>query len=96
MEKIFDLKNIETWPFYVKTGFRQECVMSAVLFNLVIDWVMRKTTEDSPRRIRWSLFSTLQDLDFADDLEMQSHTHTSIFKRRQTGSKHMEKRLVYV
>ena len=36
----------------VKTGVPQGCVMSAVLFNLVIDWVMRNTTEDQPRRIR--------------------------------------------
>lgn len=61
--------------FDVKTGVRQGCVMSAVLFNLAIDWVMRKTTEDSPRGIRWSLFSTLDDLDFADDLALLSHTH---------------------
>ncbi|XP_061173378.1 uncharacterized protein LOC133182546 [Saccostrea echinata] len=52
--------------------------MSAVLFNLVIDWVMRKTTEDSPRGIRWCLFSTLEDLDFADDLALMSHTHQHI------------------
>ena len=38
--------------FEVKTGVRQGCVMSAVLFNLAIDWVMRRTTEDTPRGIR--------------------------------------------
>ena len=37
-------------------------VMSAILFNLVIDWMMRCTTEDRPRRIRWTLFDTLEDL----------------------------------
>lgn len=52
--------------------------MSALLFNLVINWVMRKTTEDSPRGIRWGLFSTLEDLDFADDLTLLSHTHQHI------------------
>ena len=61
--------------FEVKTGVRQGCVMSTVLFTLVIDWVMRKTTEDTPRGIRWTLFSTLEDLDFADDLALLSHTH---------------------
>ena len=30
--------------FQVKTGVHQGCVMSAVLFNLVIDWVMLRTT----------------------------------------------------
>ena len=53
-------------------------LMSAVLFNLAIDWVMRRTTEDTPRGIRWKLFSTLDDLDFADDLALLSHTHQHI------------------
>ena len=49
--------------------------MSSLLFNVVIDWVMRKTTEDAPRGIRWNLSATLEDLDFADDLALLSHTH---------------------
>ena len=61
--------------FSVKTGVRQGCCMSALLFNLTIDWVMRQTTADQPRGIRWTLFSTLEDLDFADDLALLSHTH---------------------
>uniref|UniRef100_A0A3P9MG11 Reverse transcriptase domain-containing protein n=1 Tax=Oryzias latipes TaxID=8090 RepID=A0A3P9MG11_ORYLA len=44
--------------FEVKTGVRQGCVMSALLFNVVIDWVMRRTTEAGPTGIRWTLFST--------------------------------------
>jgi hypothetical protein len=36
---------------------------------------MRKTTEDAPRGIRWNISSTLEDLDFADDLALLSHTH---------------------
>ncbi len=61
--------------FQVKTGVRQECVMSALLFNIVIDWVMCRTTEEKARGIRWTLFSALEDLDFADDLALVSHTH---------------------
>ncbi|KAL0175752.1 hypothetical protein M9458_028082, partial [Cirrhinus mrigala] len=53
----------------------QGCVMSALLFNLAIDWVMRRTTEDGARGIRWTLFYSLEDLDFADDLALLSHTH---------------------
>lgn len=64
--------------FEVKTGVRQGCVMSALLFNTVIDWVMRKTTEDKARGIRWTLTSTLEDLDFADDIALLSHTHRDI------------------
>jgi hypothetical protein len=40
--------------FNVKTEVRQGCVMSAVLYNVVIDWVMRKTSDDSPQGVRWS------------------------------------------
>jgi hypothetical protein len=36
---------------------------------------MRKTTEDAPRGIRWIISSTLEDLDFADDLALLSQTH---------------------
>ena len=49
--------------------------MSALFFNIVIDWVMRRTTENQARGIRWTLLSTLEDLDFADDLALVSHTH---------------------
>ena len=64
--------------FSVSTGVRQGCCMSALLFNLTIDWVMRQTTIDKARGIRWTLFSSLEDLDFADDLALLSHTHRDI------------------
>ena len=37
--------------FQVKTGVCQGCVMSAEVFNLVVHWVMRCTTEDQQRGI---------------------------------------------
>ena len=57
--------------------------MSTTLFNLAIDWVMRRTTEDSNRGIRWALFLSLDDLDFADDLALTSHSHNHI--QEKTG-----------
>ena len=78
--------------FEVKTGVRQGCVMSAILFNLVIDWVMRRTTEDTPRGIRWSLFTTLDDLDFADDLALLSHTHQHIIQVKTTDFNPLDSR----
>ena len=45
--------------FDVKTGVRRKCPMSALLFNLAIDWVMRQTTSDRIWGIRWTLLSTL-------------------------------------
>ena len=57
--------------------------MSTLLFNLVVDWSMRRTTEDQIRGIRWTLFSYLEDLDYADDLALLSHTHTHIQEKTQ-------------
>ena len=48
--------------------------MSALLLYMTIDWVMRQTTSDQPRGIRWTLFSTLEDLDFADEVAMVLRT----------------------
>ena len=61
--------------FEVKTGVRQGCLISALFFNSVTDWVMWRTTEDQPRGIRWTLISTLEDLDFADHVALVSHNH---------------------
>ena len=52
--------------------------MSSTLFIIVIDWIMRQTTANTPRGIRWGTFTTLEDLDFADDLALMSHTHQHI------------------
>lgn len=82
--------------FNVKPGVRQGCVTSALLFNLVVDWVMRKTTKNSQRGFCWGLFSTLEDLNFADDLVLLSHICTSITKKRPTGCKQTDNRLAYV
>ena len=71
------VSNSET-SFEVKTGVRQGCTMSAMLFNMTIYWVMRRTTDDQSWGIRWTLLSTLEDVDFGDDLALVSHTHQHI------------------
>ena len=48
--------------------------MSSVLFNIAIDWVLHHIVEGQGRGIRWTSFSTLEDLDFAGDLALLSHT----------------------
>ena len=37
--------------------------MSTLPFNFVVDWIMRRTTKDQFRGIRWKPFSYLKDLD---------------------------------
>ena len=49
--------------------------MSSVLFIITIDWVMRTTlTEGNNTGLRWTLCTTLEDTDYADDLALLSHT----------------------
>ena len=62
--------------FAVNSGVRQGCVMSAFLFIMAIDWFMKTVTEQKQTGIRWSLFSVLEDLEFADDITLPSHTWT--------------------
>ena len=49
--------------------------MSFLLFNNAINWIMKRTTAEGPMGICWTLTSTLEDLDFADDLALLSHTY---------------------
>lgn len=64
--------------FIVESGVPQGCTMSPILFLMAIDWVMRKTMTDKPRGIQWTLFSQLEDLDFADDLAVLSSNYTHL------------------
>ena len=41
-----------------------------MLFHVAIDWTMRETIGNKRRRIRWTLTSTLEDIDFADHLSL--------------------------
>ena len=49
-----------------------------LFFNLVVDWIIRQTTEDQLRGIRWTALSCSEDLDYADDVALPSHTHLHI------------------
>ncbi|KAK3759533.1 hypothetical protein RRG08_045818 [Elysia crispata] len=66
--------NQVTDAFQVKTGVRQGCLLSPFLFLLTIDWVMETSTEQKKNGIQWTLWEQLEDLDFADDLALLSHS----------------------
>ena len=59
----------------VKSGVRQGCNMSATLFIVALDWVMRKVVKGGRRGITWRLMEQLDDADFADDLCLMSYRH---------------------
>ena len=64
-----------TKSFEIKTGVKQGCILSPFLFLLTIDWIMKTTTSGKKTGIQWTLWSQLEDLDFADDLALLSHSH---------------------
>lgn len=57
--------------FTVESGVKQGCVLSPLLFLLVLDWVMRKVNAGG-RGIQWTLTERLEDIDFADDLALMA------------------------
>ena len=52
--------------FSVRTGVRQGCVLSPVLFNIVVDAIMRKVFHNK-RGIQFEENEFLTDLMYADD-----------------------------
>ncbi len=64
-----------TDPFKITTGVRQGCLLSPFLFLLAVDWIMRRATEGKRNGIQWTLLQQLDDLDFADDIDLLSHRH---------------------
>ena len=56
----------------MRTGVRQGCLLSPLLFLVALDWVMR-TAFDRKRGIQWTFTTSLEDLDFANDLALLTH-----------------------
>ena len=61
--------------FDFKTGVSKGCLLWPFLFTPVVDWTMRTSTEGRSNGMQWTLWSQLDDLEFADDLTLLSHSH---------------------
>ena len=69
--------------FSVLTGVKQGCLLSPFLFLLCIDWIMKQTTHNKKTGIQWNLTQHLEDLDFADDIALLSHSHQQMHEKSQ-------------
>lgn len=61
----------------VHTGVRQGCVLSPLLFNIVLDTIMIAATRE-PNGITWGFNSRLEDLDYADDICLLTHQQSTM------------------
>jgi len=63
--------------------------MSPILFLVAIDWIQRQATSDKKRGIQWTMFSHLEDLDFAEisgnNTHLQEKTDRPNKYARKTG-----------
>jgi hypothetical protein len=63
-----------TTPFETKSGVRQGCLLSPLLFLVVLYRVLRASLDGKARGICWKLTETLEDLNYADDICLLSHS----------------------
>ena len=49
---------------------KQGCLLSGLLFVIVIDWLMREMTSARDTGVEWVEGEILEDLDYADDLAL--------------------------
>ena len=59
--------------FETKTGVKQGCILSPLLFAITLDEIMRNAIKGNKRGIGWTLNESLEDLEFADDICLLSH-----------------------
>ncbi|BHF78873.1 aconitate hydratase [Sparganum proliferum] len=54
-------------PFGIRSGVRQGCILSPILFNYAIDWILGRALRDSDG-VEFAPGHRLNDLDYADDI----------------------------
>ena len=58
---------------------------------MVIDWIMRETVKQGQNGIQWTFTEQLDDLDFAYDTCLLSHSHKQMQKKSSKLTQGAEK-----
>ncbi|KIH59884.1 hypothetical protein ANCDUO_09874 [Ancylostoma duodenale] len=67
--------NGHTGFFEITTGMRQGCILSAILFNIALDYVMRKAMKFNGSGIGWNNEGRLTASDYADDIALLAESN---------------------
>nr|VZI37490.1 unnamed protein product [Spirometra erinaceieuropaei] len=63
------VRNNLSQPFGIRSGVRQGCILSPILFNYAIDWILGRALRDSDG-VEFAPGHRLADLDYADDIAL--------------------------
>ncbi|BHF74785.1 hypothetical protein SprV_0501787400 [Sparganum proliferum] len=63
------VRNNLSQPFGIRSGVRQGCILSPILFNYTIDWILGRALRDS-NGVEFAPGHRLTDLDYADDIAL--------------------------
>ena len=66
----------------MRNGVKQCCVLSPLLFNIVLDTALSKAN-DTQRGLMWTLTDRPEDLDYADDRCLLAHTFDDVRTKLQ-------------
>ncbi|BHF85811.1 hypothetical protein SprV_1002898400 [Sparganum proliferum] len=61
------VRNNLSQPFAIRSGVRQGCILSPILFNYAIDWILGRALRDSDG-VEFAPGHRLTDLDYAEDI----------------------------
>jgi hypothetical protein len=78
-------------PFEIKNGVRQGCVLSPLLFLLVVDDIMETLEKESPRGIQWGINKQLTDTDI-DDICILTHSSEDLQEKLSILNREGKKR----
>jgi hypothetical protein len=54
--------------FLTISGVREGCLLSPLLFLLVLDRILKRVMNDKMREVVWKWMNSLEDLEYADDM----------------------------